>query len=212
MSKLGFTFYPQDWWTSDSFFDLTPDERYIYLEIIFLMYQNDGYLKTQKTQFENRMNLKVTDKKWSKILSGFIQDANGYTHPSINKRLRKTLANRENGKKGGRPKKEEINPNNPVINPPLEVKVKENIIYKEYSFFDNDFLTVWKDYLSMRKKIRKPATETAEKLALNQLSGMTNNNKIVAIDIVNQSIMNSWQGLFELKKNGHANTSDRNWK
>ena len=33
MSKLGFTFYPKDWWTSDTYFDLDIVERYYYLEM-----------------------------------------------------------------------------------------------------------------------------------------------------------------------------------
>ena len=52
-SKLGFTFYPKDWWTSESYFELNPIQRYYYLECLFIMYSNNGYMKTQKTQFEN---------------------------------------------------------------------------------------------------------------------------------------------------------------
>ena len=78
------------------------------------MYNNDGYLKTQKTQFENRMRIKITDEVWELITSKFEKTDFGFTHYSVNKRLSKTLANRENGKKGGRPPK---NPNNPTSKP-----------------------------------------------------------------------------------------------
>lgn len=105
--KLGFTFYPKDWWTSDSFYNLDPIERYIYLECLFVMYQNDGYLKTQKTQMERRLSLQITDLQWANLTANFIiDDTEMFTHKSVNKRLRKAIANRQNGTKGGRPAKE----------------------------------------------------------------------------------------------------------
>jgi hypothetical protein len=124
MSELGFTFYPKDWWASDSFFDLTPIQRYYYLECLFLMYIENGSIKTQKTQIEKRLQTKISETDWQTITQKFETVNEKYTHVSVNKRLRKTLANRENGKKGGRPKK---NPENPINNPPLESKDKIEI-------------------------------------------------------------------------------------
>lgn len=129
MGDLGFTFYPKDWWASDSFFDLTPIQRYYYLECLFLMYLDNGFIKTQKTQLEKRLQTQILDEDWNIITQKFETIDGKYTHVSVNKRLRKTLANRENGKKGGRPHK---NPKNPENNPPLEReskienKVKDN--------------------------------------------------------------------------------------
>jgi uncharacterized phage protein (TIGR02220 family) len=119
--KLGFTFYPKDWWASDSFYDFTPHQRYIYLECIFLMYSNDGYMKTQKTQFENRVRINISDNDWEIVTQKFVIEGGLFTHISVNKRMRKTISNRINGAKGGRPKK---NPKNPIPkpnqNPPSE--------------------------------------------------------------------------------------------
>lgn len=121
--QLGFTFYPKDWWTSDKFFNLEPIERYIYLECLFIMYQNDGYLKTQKTQIEKRLTLKITDDQWENITEGFIIENNLFTHKSVNKRLKKAITNRINGSKGGRPPKDN-KPKKPNLetqnNPPSE--------------------------------------------------------------------------------------------
>lgn len=121
--QLGFTFYPKDWWTSDKFFNLEPIERYIYLECLFIMYQNDGYLKTQKTQIEKRLSLKITDDQWENITEGFVIENNLFTHKSVNKRLKKAITNRINGSKGGRPPKEN-KPKKPNLetqnNPPSE--------------------------------------------------------------------------------------------
>lgn len=123
-NNLGFTFYPSDWWSSDTFFELTdPSERYIFLECLFIMYRNGGYMKTQKTQFENRIRLQVSDEVWAKVTAKFIEDDNGFTSLTVNKRLQKAMISRENGKSGGRPPKNK-NPENPTSKP----KVKENEI------------------------------------------------------------------------------------
>lgn len=125
--KLGFTFYPKDWWTSESYFELTPIQRYYYLECLFIMYSNDGFMKTQKTQFENRIRTQVLQSDWDLVISKFILDNGQFTHPSVNKRLRKTVANRENGKKGGRPPKPKKPNSETQKNPPLEREIEIEI-------------------------------------------------------------------------------------
>lgn len=118
--KLGFTFYPKDWWTSDTFFELDFTERYIFLECMFIMYQNDGVMKTQKTQFENRNRIKITDEQWENVTSKFLLVDGLFTLLSVNKRLRKAVTNRENGKSGGRPKKPKEPTSETQNNPPYE--------------------------------------------------------------------------------------------
>jgi len=68
----------------------------------------------------------------------------------------------------------------------------------------------WNDYLKMRKRIRKDATTEAMRLAirdLEKLKAAGNDPKLV----LEQSILNSWQGLFELRVDFNAaRTADRN--
>ncbi|MGV6946990.1 DUF7833 domain-containing protein [Sphingobacterium kyonggiense] len=154
--KLGFTFYPKDWWTSDSFFELSLVQRYLYLETLFVMYSNGGFMKTQKTQLENRMRTQITDEDWQIVTERFVLIEGKFTHPSVNKRLRRTTANRENGKKGGRPPKNTTKtgentlsekPKKPNLetqnNPPLEIErerereIKENIYSVPISSVEN---------------------------------------------------------------------------
>lgn len=71
------------------------------------MYRNDGYMKTQKTQFENRIRVKVSDEIWTKITSKFMLADEGFTSLTVNKRLKKAFVSRENGQLGGRPPKTE---------------------------------------------------------------------------------------------------------
>ena len=60
------------------------------------------------------------------------------------------------------------------------------------------FKKAWKDFKAMRTKIRKPMTERAEELLIKKLDGLSNNEE-EQIAILNQSIMNSWLGVFPLK-------------
>lgn len=103
MSQLGFTFYPKDWWTSDTFFILNPFERYIYLELIFMMYDNDGFVSNNKALVEGRLRTTIKDEVWRKITDLLVKDGDKLTHDNVNKRLRRAKANRENGQKGGAP-------------------------------------------------------------------------------------------------------------
>lgn len=68
----------------------------------------------------------------------------------------------------------------------------------------------------MRKQIKKPMTERAIKLAISKLKDMAklpfsdSIDSDTAIEILNRSVMNSWQGLFPLKdehKKSSAKTS-----
>jgi hypothetical protein len=139
MAQLGFTFYPKDWWTSDSFFLLQPYERYIYLECLFIMYSQDGWMSNSKLIVERRLGTTIRDEVWNKIKDLFISEGDHITHKSVNARMRKTLSNRENGKLGGRPKtqciKEDEKPKKPKIktqkNPPLEIEVEKEIEIEE---------------------------------------------------------------------------------
>lgn len=136
MSQLGFTFYPKDWWTSETFYTLSPYERYIYLELLFIMYSNDGFVIDNKTNVERRLATSIKDEVWVKITDLFVKDGDKLTHESVNKRLAKAMVSRANGMKGGRPKKEVEKPREPrkitQNNPALErERERESKIEKE---------------------------------------------------------------------------------
>jgi hypothetical protein len=56
------------------------------------------------------------------------------------------------------------------------------------------------DFYDMRKKIKKPMTDRAKKLLLDRLHVLAKDDA-TRIAILNQSIMNNWQGVFPLKDN-----------
>lgn len=91
-------------------------------------------------------------------------------------------------------------PNHTLPNQPNQLKEK----YKKESF---DFQLpdwipkqTWEAYIEMRKSIRKPLkTQNAFKIAIDKLSKLKelgNDTK----EVLEQSIFNSWQGLFEVRK------------
>ena len=62
------------------------------------------------------------------------------------------------------------------------------------------------DFIEFRKKIKKPMTDRAVSLMLGKLYKMTSNVN-EQIEILNQSIMNGWQGIFPLKNQSNQRSA-----
>jgi hypothetical protein len=78
-------------------------------------------------------------------------------------------------------------------------KVKES--KEEESKEKTPFEKTFDDFLLMRKNIKKIPTERAVQLIKDKLIKLSNGNDNIAIDILNQSILNNWQDVFPLKTN-----------
>jgi len=94
-------------------------------------------------------------------------------------------------------------------------RVKDNKSPKaNKTYFPNDesLNQAFLDYLEMRKQIKKPMTDRAVELAIKKLEELStlpfsdSMDNDLAIQILNQSVMNSWQGLFPLKEQKTSNT------
>lgn len=137
MDKLGYTFYPKDFISDPEVMMMTPSQRGIYRDLIDLAYMNDNKIKYNLTQLSKYCN--ATEEEISEILNlKGLKEGNFWTIPSCDKRITKILANRENGSKGGRPKKPKQNPNHN----PNETQTKrqrerereiENNIYRSFA-------------------------------------------------------------------------------
>ena len=69
-----------------------------------------------------------------------------------------------------------------------------------YPFTENEFLEMWQTWLQERRDRRyKSYTDNGEQAALHNLKKMANDDYRIAIAIIQQSIAQGWQGLFELK-------------
>ena len=69
---------------------------------------------------------------------------------------------------------------------------------------------VFEEFIKMRKKIRAPLTEKALELAIKKAFNLAQNNPEMVKAIVEQSIMKSWRGLFELKDEQARKTAKGN--
>lgn len=95
-----------------------------------------------------------------------------------------------------------------------ESKAKKNSSSAPQQYYPDELLNqAFLDYLEMRKKIKKPMTDRAVNLAMKKLKELStlpfseSMDNDTAIKILEQSIMNCWQGLFPLKeekKNGNS--------
>ena len=87
---------------------------------------------------------------------------------------------------------------------------KEINKYKYYE--DPELDKTFSDYVSMRKQIKKPMSDRAIELAKGKLETLSGGDRDKSIAILNQSIMNSWQGLFELKQEAKNKTKFSNFE
>ena len=76
-----------------------------------------------------------------------------------------------------------------------EVKELKNLYYPNDEKLDRAFT----DFVAMRKQIKKPLTERAIDIAMKKINDLSGGDNDKAIKIIEQSIMNGWQGLFPLK-------------
>jgi hypothetical protein len=60
-------------------------------------------------------------------------------------------------------------------------------------------LEVWEGYREMRKKMKKPLTDRAVQLAIKKAVSLSVKCRCAPDDIIDQSTMNGWLGLFEIK-------------
>lgn len=81
-------------------------------------------------------------------------------------------------------------------------RIGKDIKSKLSDFYPNDELLnqTFNDFIAMRKKIKAPLTDRAIDLAMKKLEDLSGGDNDKAVEILNQSIMNSWKGLFPLKQ------------
>lgn len=72
------------------------------------------------------------------------------------------------------------------------------------NFTDKEIIDTVYEFIKMRKAIKKPLTTRGLQLMIKKLYGITTNVD-EQIEILNNSIMNNWQGIFPLKNNATKN-------
>lgn len=74
------------------------------------------------------------------------------------------------------------------------------------NFSDEELIKTIYEFIKMRKAIKKPLTTRGLELLITKLYKMTTNID-EQITILNNSIMNNWQGIFPLKQNTYKKTN-----
>lgn len=87
-------------------------------------------------------------------------------------------------------------------------KKKEPAVY-----YPNDELLdqAFTDFVEMRKQIKHPMTVRAVQLAMSKLENLSGGDNDKAIRILEQSVMNSWKGLFPLKEDKQQKAGGIDW-
>ena len=120
-------------------------------------------------------------------------------------KLKNGLYNLENGHYKMKNRIEQIVEPIPDINTNINTVIKSikketnfDIMIKEFTN-NKELQTTIYDFIKMRKTIKKPITDKALTLTLNKLIKISLNEQM-QIDVLNQSILNCWQGIFEIKE------------
>lgn len=87
-------------------------------------------------------------------------------------------------------------------------KRKKEKTIDSYYPTDEKLNKAFADYVEMRKQIKKPLTERAIELAQKKLEELSKGDNDVSILILEQSVMNCWQGLFPLKEEKQLKKND----
>lgn len=88
----------------------------------------------------------------------------------------------------------------------VNVNVNDNVILEPKVL--TDFDKAFDEFKKMRVKKRSPMTQRAEELVKEKLTFMCGSNELLKIKILNQSIMNGWLGVFDIKIENKQNKID----
>ena len=116
---------------------------------------------------------------------------------------------RENGKKGGRPKKTESKQEEPKatkenqknqfgFSETKKSQDKDKDKDKEEDINISDFEKAVLDFKQHRKALKAPLSDIGEKKMRNELQRLAGNDESLKIRIIDQSIRNGWKGVFPL--------------
>lgn len=105
--------------------------------------------------------------------------------------------------------------NNIVNNKDIKKESKKdsngyNAIIQE-KFSNNEVIEALKEFIKMRTMIKKPLTDYALKMLCNKLIKLSSDPD-TQVKILQQSIMNNWQGIFELKEDQKQQQKQSNFK
>lgn len=103
---------------------------------------------------------------------------------------------------------------NSIVKDSKEKDIDKSISKKKTVYYPDDEMleSAFQEYLTMRKKIKKPiCTDKALHRAMNTLEKLSGGDNDLAVKILNQSVDHCWQGLFELKEDNSNKQGNQNF-
>jgi hypothetical protein len=87
-------------------------------------------------------------------------------------------------------------------------KSKGNKIIIKEDFLLTPLEIALNNFYNFRVELKKPILDSSKEALRDKLIKLSNNDNEVAIEILNQSIANGWQGIFELKQQTNGTTNN----
>jgi hypothetical protein len=178
--------------------DLMPDENAGKLFKHILKYVND--LNPEADDL-------ITKLSFEPIKQQLKRDLCKWEDKSINRSESGRLGGLKSGEaRRSKTKQNEANALNSKQNEHVSVNVNDNVILEPKVL--TDFDKAFDEFKKMRVKKRSPMTQRAEELVKEKLTFMCGSNELLKIKILNQSIMNGWLGVFDIKIENKQNKID----
>jgi hypothetical protein len=213
MKDPAFLFYSSDFLTGVT--DLTMEERGQFITMLCIQHQK-GHLSEKTIRLSvglvsvdvrNKFALDKDGNLFNEVLDKHIENRKNFIE-----------SRRNNGIKGGRPKKEGKALGLPSANLPENENENENVnvnVIKnkkkifDFSFVELDYKETFEKWINYKKE-KKQMYKTQESLedCYNNLLELSENNPQKAMRIVFQSTGNNWSGLFKLKNEDKQTKKD----
>ena len=197
-------------------------EDIAYRRLLDRYYYTEKPLDLNIDKLVRLIGLKDHKTETQQILSEFFNETKkGFIQKRVQRELvkysAKATAARENGKLGGRPKKtQSVNSANPDLTKskakqePRTKNHKPKIKTKASPFIVPESINneTWKAFIEHRRKVKAPMTERAKTLIIGKLKKLSGDPN----DILNQSIVNGWKGVFDITGENKNGTHQQNHK
>lgn len=194
-----FKFIPQDWTNGDitlcSF-----EAQGLFINLICLYWAKDCTISLAKAK-QRFNNSQLFDELLENEIF-YVEDGNiviDFLDEQMEKFVSVSETRSKAGRKGGKAKaKQKLTKKKPIANieeKRREEKIKEDIFVIS-SHQSEEFKTEFNHYIQMRKDIKAKMTDRAIELAIKKLNEY---DEQTAIKMLENSIANSWKGLFEIK-------------
>lgn len=209
-----FKFTVTEWMTGDIVYERL-DVQGLFINICALYWQRDGVLSIDdiNKRFKNPDQLSQLTDRFISVNDRFISV--NFLDEQLEEARHISKTNSKNGSLGGRPKANKTLDKKPNANRTLtELKAKKSKEEEElnknknkplplelnFDFMDDRFTVAMDDFLKHRIAIGKPIErQQSLEATYKGLVRLSKNESKIAEQIVEQSIANNWQGLFELK-------------